>query len=381
MRFFSSALVSVAALLTFAGGVAVVLLWVIHYEFRNEGPTTTHQVFSIAPKTTFRAAAHDLAESDLITSALVFRFGARLAGNDRPIQTGSFFLPARSSMQDILDILTAPDEGGPRYRVTARLSAHGGTVLVRDRHGEKLALPESDRFAFGEDPVALYVQATESDLYTAYSVSIIEGLTSWQIVEGLKDVPFLDGEISTLPAEGSLAPDTYYVLPMSDPAELIARMTEMQTRILEEEWSKRAPNLPLATPADALILASIIEKETGVVAERAKIASVFVNRLHENMRLQADPTVIYGVTEGKRPLDRGLRKSELRRDFPHNTYVHKGLPPTPIANPGRMAIHAALNPADSSYYYFVADGAGGHAFAESYAEHQVNVAAWRKLNR
>jgi len=381
VRWISGTLAYLATLLAFVGVLAILLVWVIEHEFRANGPTRTPQVFNVAPNTTLNAAVQDLESSDLIANALVFRLGARLAGYDRPIQTGSFLLPAGASMQDILDILITPEEGGPRFRVRARINARGGTVIVNDRHGKALALVEKDSFALGETPTDLYHEAVATNLYTRFSVSIIEGLTSWQIVEGLNAIPFLAGAVDSVPAEGSLAPDTYNVLAMTGPDSLIARMQALQTRILDEEWSMRSPDLPLQSPDEALVLASIIEKETGVSAEREMIASVFVNRLHKDMRLQADPTVIYGVTAGKRPLDRGLRKSELQRDFPHNTYVHKGLPPTPIANPGRKAIHAALHPADSEYYYFVADGSGGHAFAASYAEHQANVAEWRKLNR
>ncbi len=381
MRWISSAFAYLAALLVFIGGLAILLVWVIEHEFRVAGPTLAPQVFNVVPHTPLSRAIEDLESAGLITNALVFRLGSRLAGYDRPLQTGSFLLPAGASMQDILDILITPEEGGPRFRVRARINARGGTVIVHDRHGKALSLVERDRFALDEDPTDLYHDAVAGTLFTNYSVSIIEGLTSWQIAEGLNAIPFLLGEVDSVPAEGSLAPDTYNVIFMTDPDALIARMQALQESILAEAWAARAPDLPLATPAEALVLASIIEKETGVNAEREAIASVFVNRLHRDMRLQADPTVIYGVTEGKRPLDRGLRKSELQRDFPHNTYVHKGLPPTPIANPGRRAIHAALHPADSDYYYFVADGTGGHAFAENYDDHRANVAKWRRLNR
>ena len=156
-------------------------------------------------------------------------------------------------------------------------------------------------------------------------------------------------------------------------------MEERQNAILAELWEARQPGLPIATPEAALTLASIVEKETGVEAERELVASVFVNRLNEGMRLQTDPTVINGVTKGQAPLGRGLRQSELRRATPYNTYLIDGLPPTPIANPGRIAIFAALNPAQTDYLYFVADGTGGHVFAATLEEHNANVAKWRAI--
>ncbi len=148
---------------------------------------------------------------------------------------------------------------------------------------------------------------------------------------------------------------------------------------MAEAWENRAEGLPLNSPEEALILASIVEKETGLAEERPQVASVFVNRLKQGMLLQTDPTVIYGVTEGRGNLGRGIRQSELKRETPYNTYVIKGLPPTPIANPGRAAIEAALNPDETEYLFFVADGTGGHAFAKTLREHNRNVAEWRKI--
>ena len=156
-------------------------------------------------------------------------------------------------------------------------------------------------------------------------------------------------------------------------------MEENQAQILAELWQARAEGLPFDTPEEAMVLASIVEKETGVPEERRQVASVFVNRLERGIRLQTDPTVIYGVTNGQGALGRGLRQSELRRETPYNTYVIDGLPPTPIANPGRASIEAALNPDATDYLYFVADGTGGHAFAETLAEHNENVARWRAI--
>jgi UPF0755 protein len=157
-------------------------------------------------------------------------------------------------------------------------------------------------------------------------------------------------------------------------------MQQASAETLRELWAKRAPNLPIKTPREALILASVVEKETGIDAERPRVAAVFVNRLRKGMRLESDPTVIYGVSKG-RPLGRGILRSELDRDTPYNTYKRYGLPPTPIANPGRAAIAAVLNPPKTNDYYFVADGTGGHAFASTLSEHQRNVDRWRSLER
>ncbi|GMG81224.1 hypothetical protein LNKW23_04360 [Paralimibaculum aggregatum] len=212
-----------------------------------------------------------------------------------------------------------------------------------------------------------------------HAVTVPEGLTSWEVVELLKGVDVLTGELAAVPPEGSLAPDTYFVSRGMARAELIRRMSAAQAEILAAAWAARAEGLPLDSPEEALILASIVEKETGVGAERAQVASVFVNRLRKGMRLETDPTVIYGITGGQGPLGRGLRRSELIAETPYNTYRIPGLPPTPIANPGRAAIEATLNPADTPYFYFVADGTGGHAFSETLSEHNANVRKWRRI--
>ena len=197
---------------------------------------------------------------------------------------------------------------------------------------------------------------------------------------GLKAADFLTGaEELAVPAEGTLAPDTYDVERGADAGALIDRMQDAQDALIADAWANRAPGLPLDDPAEMLTLASIIEKETGVAEERELVSAVFVNRLNQGMRLQTDPTVIYGVTGGQGALGRGLRRSELDEATPYNTYRIDGLPPGPIANPSAQAIRAAVNPADSDFVFFVADGTGGHAFAVTLAEHNENVAAWRAI--
>ena len=182
-----------------------------------------------------------------------------------------------------------------------------------------------------------------------------------------------------MPPEGALAPDTFEVRRGQDRQGIVDNMVAAQEAILAAAWENRQDGLPLASAEEALILASIIEKETSVADERRLVSSVFINRLNRGMRLQTDPTVIYGITEGRGVLGRGIRASELRAETPWNTYVIDGLPPTPIANPGRAAIEAAVNPDDTSLIFFVADGTGGHAFAETLDEHNRNVARWRQI--
>ena len=295
------------------------------------GPHGAPVIVEVARGDRMQDAARALAEAEVLTERALwglmpgetlFRIAARQRGAGAALKAGEYRIPARASMPEILDLLTS---------------------------GRSIQFP----------------------------VTVPEGLTSWAVVKLLEEEDVLSGEIAEIPAEGSLAPDTYHVDRDTPRAELIDRMQARQDDILESEWVGRAPDLPLQTPQEALILASIIEKETPLGSERAKVASVFVNRLRRGMRLQTDPTVVYGAIEGEGRLDRPPTAPELRARTPWNTYVIEGLPPTPIANPGRAAIHAALHPADTPYFYFVADGAGGHAFAETLAEHNANVRRWR----
>jgi len=190
----------------------------------------------------------------------------------------------------------------------------------------------------------------------------------------------LTGEVAEIPPEGSLFPDSWDFQNGDDRATLIKRMQDKMQAELDAAWAERDPDLPLKSKEEMLILASIVEKETRP-NEHKKVASVFFNRMRQGWKLQTDPTVIYGITLGQRPLGRGLKKSELNAKTPYNTYVIEGLPPTPIANPGRDSIRAVANPAETDYFFFVADGTGGHAFARTLPEHQKNVAAWRKIEQ
>ena len=214
-----------------------------------------------------------------------------------------------------------------------------------------------------------------------HKVTLAEGLTSFQIVEKLKAHPELHGDIAEIPAEGSLLPDTYRFGRNDTRQDIVERMQAAQAKFLGKVWATRDEDIVVTTPEEALILASIVEKETGRADERARIASVFQNRIRKKMRLQSDPTIIYGLVGGKGALDGPIMQQDLDRETGYNTYQINGLPPTPIANPGRAAIEAVLRPAKTKDLYFVADGTGGHVFAPTLDEHNKNVFRWRKIER
>ena len=253
------------------------------------------------------------------------------------------------------------------------------TVLVRELDPATNAYKDVVRFNPADDaiPDAYSRVVTLND--TRMRVAASEGTTSWQVVEALKSIDILTGDIPEVPAEGSLAPDSYEIRTGDLRVDILSRMALAQEGRLADVWATRDDTTPVETIDQLLVLASIIEKETGFFDERFQVASVFANRLDKGMPLQTDPTVIYGITLGKGPLGRGLRKSELRSDTPWNTYVNRGLPPTPIANPGLASLQAAVSPTETDYIFFVADGTGGHAFAVTLKEHNRNVAAWRKI--
>ncbi len=211
-----------------------------------------------------------------------------------------------------------------------------------------------------------------------YRLTIPEGLTSADIVRLLEGAEALGGAVTEIPPEGALLPETYFYRRGDSRADLIHRMEAGMHSLIAELWPNRAPDLPFDTVQQALVLASIVEKETALAAERRQVAGVFVNRLRKDMRLQSDPTVIFAVTGGEAPLARPLNEADLALESPFNTYRHKGLPPRPIAHPGRDSLAAALNPMATDALYFVADGSGGHVFAATLAEHNRNVARWRR---
>ena len=274
-----------------------------------------------------------LEKEGLIESAAAFKLMARINGQTNMLKTGEYMVEANSSIIELLEQFTS------------------GTA-----HQRRLTFPE--------------------------------GATSYEIIRQLnQNDNFTGARLSDIPKEGSLLPETYNFTKGETRAQIITRLAVAQGKVLDELWPKRQANLPFNTKQEALTLASIIEKETGVGGERSRIAGVFVNRLRKNMLLQTDPTVIYALTggkhknEGKGPLGRRLLRKDLKVDSPYNTYRFPGLPPTPIANPGKAAIEAALNPEAHDYIYFVADGTGGHVFSKTLDEHNRNAAKWRKIRK
>ncbi|KPP84537.1 MAG: UPF0755 protein [Rhodobacteraceae bacterium HLUCCO07] len=355
-----------------------VILWGQN-QYVSEGPLEEPVCLRVEPGSNVTRVSRALEEEGAVSSGTIFRLGMDYADKASQLKAGSFLVPAGSSMAEIADIITRSGASTCGTEVVYRIGVTRSTVQVRELDPVTSRFEEKTSFEPSSDePPSSYVEVRER-ADTRYRVALAEGVTSWHVVNALAQIDVLEGTIDEMPAEGSLAPDSYDVQVGDARPDLIARMTAAQEAILTEAWQNRAEGLPIETPEEALILASIIEKETGVPDERRQVASVFINRLNRGMRLQTDPTVIYGITNGQNILDRGLRQSELRGETPWNTYVIDGLPPTPIANPGRASIEAALNPDDTSYVFFVADGTGGHAFAETLEEHNENVRRWREI--
>jgi UPF0755 protein len=274
-----------------------------------------------------------------------------------------------SGMRDIADILSREGVIDQPWLFV------GGVLVLKAREDLKAGEYEFKAHSSMRDVVATIVEGK----VVAHQVGIPEGLTSEQIVGRLSQDDVLAGNIKEIPREGSLLPDTYNFARGITREQMIQRMQQAQQRLLREIWDHRSPDLPLKTPEQLVILASLVEKETGKSDERTRVAAVFVNRLKQKMRLQSDPTIIYGLVGGKGTLGRPIMKSEIEQPTPYNTYVIDGLPPGPIANPGRASLEAAANPARTRELYFVADGSGGHFFAESYEQHQRNVARLRSM--
>jgi UPF0755 protein len=296
-------------------------------KFQEPGPAAADTTVVIEHGLGVRAIADKLADAGVITEPLVFAAGVRVYGEERPLQAGEYLFPARLSMRQIMEQMIA-----------------GGTIIHR--------------------------------------LTIPEGLTSAEIVALVAAAPDLDGSPpAATPADGSLLPETYFFSRGETRAHLLERMRKGMKDALAELWPARDGAVALKSAAEAVILASIVEKETGRAAERPHVASVFFNRLAQGMPLQSDPTVIYALTGGKGPLARALTKADLKIADPYNTYVNPGLPPGPIANPGRASLKAVLHPDSTKDFYFVADGSGGHAFAATLEEHNKNVAAWRQQQK
>jgi UPF0755 protein len=251
----------------------------------------------------------------------------------------------------------------------------GGVLVLKAREDLKAGEYQFKAHASLRDVVATIIEGR----VVAHQLTIPEGLTSEQIVARLLDDDTLTGNIKEIPREGSLLPDTYNFNRGVTREQMIQRMQQAQQRVLKEVWDRHSPDSPTKTPEQLVVLASLVEKETGKPEERTRVAAVFANRLKQKMRLQSDPTIIYGLVGGKGTLGRPIMKSEIEQPTPYNTYQIEGLPPGPIANPGRASLEAAANPARTRELYFVADGTGGHAFAETYEQHQKNVARLRAM--
>jgi UPF0755 protein len=308
----------IAALLLVAGG-----FWLVH-SWGGRGPLQKNVTVSIAPGTSLNKAAEQLEQAGAISSASRFMLLAKFLGGGAGIKAGEYRIPAHLSQSDILKLL------------------QGGKTLQR-------------------------------------FITIPEGWPSIMAQERLTAMSELTGKID-VPAEGSLLPDSYSFERGDSREAIIQRMQHAMSLYLDQAWAKRSPTTVAKTPREALILASIVEKETGKPSERRMVAAVYSNRLKRGMPLQADPTVIYPVTKGK-PLGRRILRSELEANNGYNTYAMTGLPKGPIANPGRASIDAVLNPAESQALYFVADGTGGHVFADTLEQHNANVQKWYAIRR
>ena len=353
------------------------LIWAKN-EYSAEGPLEQAICIEVPRNGSMQDVSERLAAQGAISSPLMFRLGADYTDRSGDLKFGSYLVPERASMVEITDIVTRGGASTCGTEVIYRIGINAASVQVRELDPATGRYEEMAEFdPAGEEPAPEYATAKEEP-GTRYRIALAEGVTSWQVVQELMQIDILEGTVE-VPAEGSLAPDSYEVVTGDSRAALIGRMQSAQEAILANAWANRDAELPLESPEEALVLASVIEKETGIPEERRQVASVFVNRLDRGMRLQTDPTVIYGITNGEGVLGRGLRQSELRAATPYNTYVIEGLPPTPIANPGRASIEAALNPAETDFVFFVADGSGGHAFAETLDEHNENVARWRAI--
>ncbi len=302
---------------------------VVHYgikEFSAPGPLKAETDIAIPRGAGPRDISERLEQAGAITNSTLFVVGTQMTGNRSKLKAGEYRIPAAASMRQIVDMI-----------------AQGSVV--------------------------------------EHTVTVPEGLTSKQIVTRLMGESLLTGAVREVPPEGTLLPETYRITRGADRQQLLERMSAAQQKLLAEVWAKRDPTVPVKSPQELVTLASIVEKETGIASERPRVASVFVNRLNKKMRLQSDPTIIYGLVQGAGTLGRPILRSEIVKPTPYNTYVIPGLPPGPIANPGRASLEAAANPMKTNDVYFVADGSGGHAFAATLAEHNANVQRWRAIDK
>ena len=375
-RSFASNMLTFLVVILFLAGGAV--LWGKSQYFA-QGPLNDAICLQVKRGSNLNAVSQKLVDQGAINNGTIFRLGADYSEKADKLKAGSFLIAPGASMEAIVDQVTRGGASTCGTEIVYRIGVTRVTAEVRELDPATNAFVERAEFdLLGGDVPTIYTQK-QADQDTRYRMSMAEGVTSWQVVEALKAMDVLQGDVPERPAEGMLAPDSYEFSAGAERIALLAEMQEKQERLIAAAWEGRAEGLPLDSPEEMLILASIIEKETGLSAERGKVSSAFVNRLNRGMRLQTDPTVIYGVTEGEGVLGRGLRQSELRKVTPWNTYVILGLPPTPIANPGVASLEAAVHPEETDYVFFVADGTGGHAFAATLEEHNRNVARWRAI--
>ncbi len=295
--------------------------------FDAPGPLKEDITVAISKGSGLDAIANKLERENVIDQPFLFKMGVRAYKAQRKLKAGEFAFSPAMSMREVMETLTK-----------------GKAIL--------------------------------------YAFTVPEGLTSIQIFRRLASNSTLTGEMPAVPAEGTLLPETFSFQRGDTRENIVKQMLDGQKKVLDEIWKNRDPNLPISTPAELVTLASIVEKETGVGHERPLVASVFINRLNKGMRLQSDPTIIYGIFGGAgKPRDRPIYRSDIRKPTPYNTYTIPALPPGPIANPGRAAMEAVARPAKSDYLFFVADGTGGHVFAKTLKEHEANVVKWRKIEK
>ncbi|MBL8574174.1 MAG: endolytic transglycosylase MltG [Hyphomicrobiaceae bacterium] len=313
--------------LLIGGLLAVIVIAGSRGQFDQPGPLTQAKAVVIPNGAGVGAIADTLERAGVISSATVFELGVQMAGTTKQLKAGEFEFAAQSTPRQVMD------------------------TIMRGKAVE-------------------------------YSVTIPEGWSSEQVVTRLNQEQLLAGRIGSVPLEGSLLPDTYRFTRGAQREQVLDTMRRAQEKLLAEIWAKRLPGLPINSPRDLVILASIVEKETGQVDERRVVASVFINRLKRGMRLESDPTILYGLYQGKAWMEpRTIKKSELEAPNAYSTYKIPGLPPGPIANPGRAAMEAVANPETTNFLFFVADGTGGHAFADTLEQHNKNVAKWRQIEQ
>lgn len=373
----SNALTLFVVLLFLVGGV---IAWGAN-QYTAPGPLQQAICLRVEPGSNMRRVGANLGDQGAVQSTTMFRLSADYADKSTQLKAGSFLIEAGASMEEIVNAITEGGQSTCGTEVVYRVGVVNTSIQVRELDPATNRYTEIAEFSPTEDEIPAEFTSVISEADTRYRASIAEGVTSWQVVQALNGLDLLAEDVTEVPPEGTLAPDSYEFTPGETVASILNEMAERQIRILAEAWENRDPAVPLASAEEALVLASLVEKETGVPEERRQVASVFVNRLNEGMKLQTDPAVIYGITEGQGILGRGLRQSELRRETPWNTYVIPALPPTPIANPGRASIEAALNPDTTDFIFFVADGTGGHAFATNLDDHNRNVARWREIEQ